>query len=809
MEHWTGPAVEIPRTLLKAVVVVPEQAHLPSPSDRPSPAAPARSARRSLLSRLGPFLRRDLRPRLLSAAVAAGLLGGVTYLGVSALTEVDSRPARDLRVSLGIEDAFEVCDGPYQPACSFDDRQQEEVDRLFASEQHLRVAILRELVSRADRALGNLARARELLAQDAALDLHGELFGGRKDLTDLLLTTVDLRPLTTRDQDLERTNALQRAAYSLTVEGGRVRQGGREALLREIDTQELALSALRTELHGHLGALHDDDDADPRPPVQRQATWAELFNRDPYGSGGELAGWLLADGGQPTVSAALAGLALGDKDRVAGMVFDRRHELWRGTFEGPAALAKPSVRYRSPVAPERQWQLFGAALLGLASLFFLVVGPVATATQTAREREAGTLPVLRMTGLTAGDLALAMALGPNVFASAAGGLLLLLGVLALAFTAGPAALLAPVGALMALAITTHLTAIGLGDALGHRVNALLVGALMAFGIVAPGLVGGALVLADIAGSGLLLGPLPAALGGVAELTGLPGTHGAMVAHSSDLGSTILGTSLVLQALLGGVCLLSWRRRVEQAWAPLFRPAEGVALALASVACSGLTLLDLSERVNTQSFDSLNLVTFLASAFLLPLLGWLLVSSLPRPARAAAVASHVEVRRAFWRFQGVLAATVGVVALTYNLVMHRSGLAGEASEVMWATLTQVLLVVETAIGALLWTSRRRDGKHRIAMLSGALIVLQVAFAAIVYRLEVDFVAATHRPGSPFLLGMESSPYWIGFMILLWGLGLGLILTALLRDRDRIADEAAARPRDDEGGDDDQPRGRWLH
>lgn len=785
---------------------MPEQSHSIPPQESQRPR------RRSLLQRLRPFLRRDLRPRLVSSAVAATLLGGISWFGVSALTEMDSRAAHDLRVSLRIEDQNAVCDGPGQPTCSYDDRQQEEVDRAFAGEQRLRVALLRELAGRLDRAQQNLAQARGIIERES-VDLGGDLFGGRKDLADLLLTTVDLRPLTSREQDLERTNALQRAAYSITVENGRIRQGGREMLLREIGVQELALGGLRSQLAALLerdGAVTIDES-----PLPRQGVWSELFNSDPYGTGGELAGWLLADGGSPHVSATLSNLTLYQKDRVASMVFDPGHELWRAgldrdSFGAAAAVTKPSVRYHSPVTGDQQWQLFGAALLGLASLFFLVAGPVATATHTAREREAGTLPVLRMTGLTAGDLALAMALGPNVFATVAGGLLLLVGVAALAFTAGPAALVAPLGALAALAVTTHLTAIGLGDALGHRVNALLVGALMAFGIVAPGLIGGAFVLADIAGSGLLLGPLPPVLGGIAELTGLPGTQGAMVAYDSGVGSTLLGYSLVIQALLGATCLLSWRRRVEQAWTPLFRPIEGALLGLASVGCSGLALLDLSERLNTQSFDSLNLVTFMASSFLLPLLGWLLVSSLRRPARASAVANHVEARSAFWRFQGILATTVAVVAMTYHFVMQRSGLAGEASEVMWATLTQVLLIVETAIGALLWSSRSRDGKHRVAMLGGALIILQVAFAALVYRLEVDYVAIHHAAGSPFLLGMEASPYWIGFMILLWGAGLGLILTALLRDRDQIAAEsaAAARQSDDEG-DDEQPRGRWLH
>ena len=102
------------------------------------------------------------------------------------------------------------------------------------------------------------------------------------------------------------------------------------------------------------------------------------------------------------------------------------------------------------------------------------------------------------------------------------------------------------------------------------------------------------------------------------MSGVPNTADLMFAGGTGgdptLGMTLLGYALLTQALLAGICLLSWRRRVEQAWAPLFRPLEGVALALASVGCSALTLLDLSERVNTQSFDNLNLLTFLASAF---------------------------------------------------------------------------------------------------------------------------------------------------------------------------------------------------
>ncbi|MEZ4383681.1 MAG: hypothetical protein R3A79_20285 [Nannocystaceae bacterium] len=775
-----------------------------------SPNAAPRTKRRRLSLRLRPFLRRDLKPRLVSAAVAAGLVGGLSWLGVSALTQMDTEAARDLRVRMAIEHEWDYCDGPGQPACAFDDRAQEDVDRAYAEEQRIRVAVADELRRRVDAAISNLDRAHDLVGSDR-VDLHSGVLGDNLELSDLLLQKIDLRPLVSEADSVARTNSLERAAYRVRVQDGKIKQGGKEALLKEIALQREGLVGERVKLDRILE--RDGDTRVSEATSDRQALWAELFNSDPYGNGGEIAGWLLPAGGAGELSGTLAHLSRSDTDTLAAAIFDPQAAVWHGTFDRTADLstpiAKASVRYASPVASERRWQLFGATLLGFAALFFIVVGPVATATHTAREREAGTLPVLRMTGLSAGDLALAMALGPNVFATVAGGLLLLLGVLALAFTAGLGALVVPLAAMLLLGVTTHLTAIGLGDALGHRVNALMVGALMAFGIVGPGLFGTALATAPIASAGLLFGPLPPVFTGITELTGLPHTEGAMFAFDAGFGQTILGYSLLIQGLLAGICLLSWRRRVEQAWTPLFRPAEGVALAIASIGCSGLTLLDLSERLNTQSFDSLNLVTFLASSFLLPLLGWLLVASLRRPARASAVADHVESRRAFWRFQGVLGLTAAIVGIAYHFVMNRSGLGAEPSELMWATLTQVVLIAETAIGTLLWASRKREGKHRRFMLGGALLLLQTVFAALIYRLEVDFVASFHAAGKPFLMGMDASPYWIGLMILLWGAGLGLILAALLRDRDRVAEEKRARESQLEEDADEEGRHRWLH
>lgn len=758
---------------------------------------------RPLFQRLRPFLRRELRARVASAVLAATAIGGLTWLGTSALTRMDSLAAQEVRVSLGLEQQWEVCDGPQMPRCNYDDREQAAVDREFAAQQRVRVAVLHELRGRVEQGLRNLDQAEKILKTEA-VDLRGDLLGGRRDLHELLLTTIDLRPLTTRDEDLARTSALQAAAFAFDLEDGKI-VADAGPLLRELDAQRDKLGAqLRRidRLERRDGAFAIDTNG-----ADRQGLWADLFNSDPYGDGGQLAGWVLSSGGVPHVSNTLSNLALGDTRTLADAIFNPSAPVWQNGLTDPlaefTAIQKPSVRYRSPVDDGERGRLLGSLLFAFSAFMLLLVGPVVTATHTAREREAGTLPVLRMTGLSASDLALAMSVGPNVFAMVAGGLLLLPALALLGLTVGFGPLLVPLALLAVLTGATHLTAIGLGDALGQRVNALLVGALMAVGIAGAGLFGTAMVGANMASAGLLLGPLPAVLSEVLPLTGLP------TAPAGELDGTFLGYAIGTQLLLAAICLLSWRRRVEQPWTPLFRPAEGVALALASVGCSGLTLLDLSARSNTQTFDNLNLLTFVACGFLLPLFGWLLVASLRRPARANAVPTHVEARGAFLRFQGVLAAAMVVVGFAYSAVMQRTGLAGEQSEVMWATLTQVLLIAETAVAALLLVSRRRDGKLGTIITGGALLLLQIAFAVAVYRLEVDHVAVTHTAGLPFLYGMNASPYWIALMILVWGAGFGLILTALLRERDQARAAAAeADEAGDEDGDDGR-RGRWLH
>lgn len=818
------------------------------------------------MQRMRPFLRRDLRARLTSAAVAVSVLFGLTWLGVSALGRIDSSEAHQLRVDLGLEAPFAVCGGENDPACSYDDRAQARVDREFGYEQNLRLVVLNELDARVDLALDRLEEA-QALVEEAKASSNGVLQGDTVALeVALLQSVVDLRPAQVASVEARRarllwplevveacdTRAFDRGGWLGCTQASDTwrREGGaapdmRTALLKQLELERMTLTRLDDKLAQLEGRERGVGEREVAWVSRAEATGQVLPADLPLSAYNErleiaawlavrppasaLAGWDLFDAeadadlmsssvhhaaaasGLPAMDARLATVALSHTTDLRALVFEPGNELWHGAWTDPELAAAPIVkateRYRSPISGAQQWQIIGTVLLLLSGVMLVVVGPVVTATTTAREREAGTLPVLRMTGMGAGDLVAAMTVGPNVFALVAGGGLLLLALPMLLFTVGPVALAAPLASLLALAAATHLTAIGLGDALGQRVNAMVVGGLLAMGLLGPGLVGTVMVVGDMAATGFLLGPLPLTLSQGVSLSGMPFAEAAASGGSSGLGTTIAGYALMMQCMLGLVCLMSWRRRVEQAWAPLFRPFEGALLALASVGCSALTVLDLSERVHVQSYDDVNLITFVATGFLMPVLGWLLVTSLVRPARAASVASVTEARRGFLRFQVFVVLTAVALAASYRLVLERTGLASEESEVMWATIAQGLLIAESIVATLLWTSRRRKSRHRILMLGASVVALQLIAAVGVYNLEVDFVALTRGSANPFLLGMNASPYWTGFLVLLWAAGLGLVLAAVLRERTRATEESDA----DLLEDDDAAEGgrRWLH
>ena len=768
------------------------------------------SAARSLWHRLRPFVRRDLKGRLISASIAALVIAGLSWFGISAFTHLDTSRAKEVRIELGVERAHAVCSSKdSMPDCSFDDRVQAVTDDEWRRDVRIRSALTHELDLRIAATRANLDEAKAMLDRQEFDFGTGRVAGGDVRMAELL-RLPDLSPLRWEPiyaKGVELTTVLEAASFVPVRDGSPA--GTRELLVASID-------AAQRQLDIHERTLNRQASREPSPEVSdvtldRAATRVDIsLHEDRYGLTTNTRTWL--DNGVATELSRSAFRLANDYPTEFSAALSPVDAIWAGGWHDTtwAQRHKPTVRYHSPVTTETRNRLAGTLFLAIAAFILVVVGPIVTATATAREREAGTLPVLRMTGMSAGDLALAMIIGPNVFALTLSAALLLIAVVLLGTSVGLSALLLPLGLLVLLAAATHLTAIGLGDALGQRVNAMVVGGLLGVGILVPGVFGAVIASFDVAATGLLLGPLPPLLANIAELSDI---NQLGLYLGNELTLTMLAYSVAMQAMLGIVCLASWRRRVEQGWAPLFRPVDGIALALASIGCSALTLLDINAHHQAQDFDSLNLLTFLSSVFLVPVLAWLLVASLRRPARARAVADYKEARRAFLRFQGFILVTGVLVGLTYHLVMNSAGLATDDSEIMWATLTQLVLVAETGVATLLWASRRREGKIRVAFVGGTAVLTQLAAVFGTYGLEVEHVALTNGAASPLLLNAQISPYWMGFLILCWTAGLTLIFTALLRRRDekQAAEAAAAYEDEDEDFDDDfgMPGRRLIH
>lgn len=792
-----------------------------SHSQHSSPRGSRTGGRRTWRQRLRPFVSRDLRTRLLTGLGTVLAVLTLAWVGVSVAAGLDSAQAHQVRTQLELEEPYALCAGLDQPRCTYDDLEQGRIDREFRRTQTVRLAILDELQSRVDRALAHVDAAEEtalgLELDPASGAIVGDLSGLRADLAGSI---VDLRPIAFMDAD-DKFSRLSRPLHERVEPAHLGGSEGGQALHPDDPRAALqrGLALHRETLEAHAATLATLAARDPAGRLVTARTDLPVPDLDADTRSGDPWAWLLgrpllthmapADLAHPQVSWSLATLLETDAGLVTAAVRDPAHPVWMGglTHEATEVIAPPAVRYRSQVTTAVKARLVGAVLLLVGGLLITIVAPVVTATATAREREAGTLPVLRMTGLSATDLAAAMILGPNVTSLCAGGALLSLGTLFLLPAVGLTALVAVAG-VVGLGLATNLVAIGLGDALGTRVNAMVVGGLMALGLVVPGLVGSAAAVGGLS-TGLLLGPLPILVAGAESLAGaeLP----VASALDLDLGWTLLLYGTGSLALMAAICKRSWGRRVEQGWAPLFRPTEGIALAMVSVGATALAVLDLSDRLGAGSYDDVNLVTFISAGFLLPVVGWLLVASLRRPARASAVASHTETRRAFIRFQAFIAATVLGVGAAYALSVRMAGLPTAEAELMWATLAQALLFAETAVATLLWMSRRREGKTRAGLLGATLLALQAVAIGGVYRLEVEHVALHHRAGRPLLVGMDASPYWMLFLVLLWGTALGLVLAALLRERDRteaVKEAQRWEDEDDEDDGEDKPR-RWLH
>nr|MCH9680185.1 hypothetical protein [Deltaproteobacteria bacterium] len=484
--------------------------------------------RQPLYTRLRPFLRRDLRARLVSALLSVAVLTGLTWLGISALTGLDSLEAHHLRVQVGLENSTAVCgSSPYLSECNYDDRTQARVDREFYRRRGIRVSVLTELDRRIVMAKGQLSDAQQLVEQMEFDPKTGVLQGDTIALRDALTESViDLSPTDATSVEIRRARMLgafervdvrpaptpdnKRRGMTALVNGERVVvhmdpadqigwvdgvDDSRRFRMQQSDLRESLKSFIQAErdelrrVQRRVRRLLRRDSANNYAAGESaQSDRVELVEAlTPRGDEGyddfmrrvEVATWIagrahvdwaddnaaydrntavmnnpaseLVSAGLPEIDLDLARATKYELQAVHDAITNNEAEIWMGGWVDDSAvrsaILKPMVRYRSPIPMGQKWQLFGVVAFLLAGVMLVVVGPVVTATSTAREREAGTLPVLRMTGLSAGDLAMAMAIGPNVFALVAGGGLLLLSLPVLALTVGPTAVLMPLGVL--------------------------------------------------------------------------------------------------------------------------------------------------------------------------------------------------------------------------------------------------------------------------------------------------------------------------------------------------------------------------
>jgi hypothetical protein len=319
-----------------------------------------------LLQRLRPFLRRDLKPRALSAVVAATLLSGLTWLGTSALTRMDSPAAQDVRVAIGMEDRFTVCDGPDSPSATTTTANR---PTSTASSRPSSASAWRSSTSSAPASIraSPTSPPPSRSSRPRPSTSRATSWAGARTSP----TCSSRRSTSARSRPATRTSqrSSSRAGRRLHLRGPGRQDRSPINLLREIEASAAAAGPRRPP-------------RPPRPP-RRRLRHRHHRHRPPGALGRPLQRRSLRRrrrAGQlgPQLRRPLHRLA---EPLRPGP--DQRQGARRGRVPpGRQALAgrprrpprrvhqriqKPSVRYHSPVEDNQRWQLLGSVLLGFAA----------------------------------------------------------------------------------------------------------------------------------------------------------------------------------------------------------------------------------------------------------------------------------------------------------------------------------------------------------------------------------------------------------------------------------------------------------
>ena len=741
--------------------------------------------------RLAPFIRRDLHASVKLAAASAFMVLALCVSMSASLASSSTPTAAGIRYDLGIESRPTA---HARHAMYFS-----EEDRLFAQKSYdqaakARVAILDELRLR-------LAYATSLATSDTAPSGDHE----HKQWLQSLLVVSSL------SEQLSRFHVGQILAPLALNQGTPSELRAADETIEALLARERPRAALppggldRDAFSAKIRAIHGDCD------VQESQCTTFLS-------------WIDAGGAAP-ISPLLAKMShedfagINDALNRTGVWLDDCHPRGDHEPEGarshnhawstppPLALASlplPHVPwfYENP-APLRAFLFMFGGLCWLVSWFLLtVVSPAAATYRAATEQEMGTFPNLQMTGLSARELAAAIAVASNLFPLAGG----LLGLCICALTwssiglgTAVAATIPGLGAGLLVGLSIALV---VGQSHGRRKNPTLLAVAVA-AVCLGGGVCGLIGMGTSTVSWSIFGPGALGLAGLLQ-SGLPSQlwngFGEPVSAWRALSITIFTISVA-----GGTLWITqriWARKLERTFAVTLTRNEAL-IVVAFATTGGLFWFD--EQATRWNWDAsdLSMMAFLVNLALASIIASVALASTRRPALAGVRPSRHAVRRSFLWANAVIAVVVGI---SLGGLLHASNSSLTASPMLGPIAVQATLTVQMAMVVILLRARTPQSVLRTMIASTFLVGGNLVITVITVAIGTERFSHASSSLLPFIAQIDAmvtegiAPVWVGLVILLW-LASAAALLLLLSGRGPMGTSYDDEILDDDDDDDD--------
>jgi hypothetical protein len=763
-----------------------------------SKSPPAHNCARSaglgdLWRRIAPFARKDLRTSVRSAATGLFVVLALFVSIAMSLGMSSASTAARLRFDLGIEAR------PTPHAMR------------FTADEH----------ATAQRAHQELAEARRAVLDDLRLRIDYAVTasthrGGDAPRVEMLTPSLEVPALTTAaTHDAYGTHA---ALAPLKREPGATSPFGQ--------ARQTLLALMKRESFPPAIAAAGIERATLTEQLRRSDSSCELVD----GPCRRILDWIEAGEGAPA-SPLLADLTRGDWASLyqaltrADAWYDDCHPLGEmhveasvldtATSQAPMALSDLPLppapwRYTNP-APVRSFLFFFGGLCWMAAWLLLTVATPAAATyRTATEREMGTFPNLRMTGLSSRELAAAIAVASNLVPLVGGLLSLAFSALAwtcIGFGGFVGATIPGLGCGLLVGLSMALV---LGQSYGRRKNpsmlAVAVGSLSLLGGVA-GLIG----LGTSTASWSMFGPGAMGLGGILT-SGLP-LHLSQGDGLTVTSTATVAVSLFMVTAAGGAVWLSqrvWARKLENNDAHTLTRAEALGVVVTATLGCLLWLLEHGARWDW-SLEDWGLAVFFVDLCLVLVIASVALASTRRPALAGVRPSAEAVRRSFGWGTGIAAIVSAVSVITVVVIpgaddLPQALVSGASTRLLAPPLVQAALTCEVILAVILLRARTSQSVLRTMItgmfLAGGNALLTLFTVALVgANTASPALAALPFVAQPATMIQEGiAPIWVGLVVLLW-LASAAALLLVLSGRGPMGTSYDDELPDDEDDDDD--------